>query len=77
MLRVRGLVQDRYHHTVAGNDEAALRELLRGQSPYLAGGSSTRVASFKFDLVSLPESVSGCPLVSDVAPPEVRSALED
>ncbi|CAK0893720.1 unnamed protein product, partial [Prorocentrum cordatum] len=36
------------------SDEAALKKLLQGHSPYQAAGCPTRVTSFKLDLLSLP-----------------------
>ncbi|CAK0872527.1 unnamed protein product, partial [Prorocentrum cordatum] len=57
------------------SDEAALKTLLQGHPPHRAAGCPTRVAPFKLDLVSLPGSVRGCPLITDVAPSEVIGFL--
>ena len=68
---VRGLAEGRYPGKHRVSQQAALTRLLQGRSPYLQGTSPTKVTSFKFDLVSLPETLEGCPLVDDLAPPEV------
>ena len=43
--------------------EAALRELLQGRGEYQLAGNNS-LASFKSSLVSLPDSLEGCPNIS-------------
>ncbi|CAK0900771.1 unnamed protein product [Prorocentrum cordatum] len=75
--RVCELVNSWYLRHPPLSDEAALKKLLQGHSPYQAAGCPTRVTSFKLDLLSLPGSVRGCPLIADVAPSEVIGFLGD
>ncbi len=56
------------------SERAAVRRLLRGHTPYDGIGCLTRVAPFRKDLVSLPETVEGCPPFEAVAPPPRSSA---
>ncbi|CAK0904383.1 unnamed protein product [Prorocentrum cordatum] len=56
---------------------AALKRMLRGHSPYEAGVTTTRVAPFKLDRISLPKSVRSCPYADEVAPQEVAKYLLD
>ena len=72
---VRGLAQSRNPGKHRVSQQAALTRLLQGRSPYLQGAGPTKVTSFKFDLVSLPETLEGCPLVDDLAPPRGRRFL--
>ena len=54
-------------------EEAALRELLKGQSVYDMNGMPTTVAPFHSERVSMPRSVEGCPKVEDVVAQEALS----
>ena len=75
--RVCELVDSWYPRPPPLSDEAALKKLLQGHSPYQAAGCPTRVTSFKLDLLGLPGSFRGCPLIAGVAPSEVIGFLED
>ena len=74
--RVRGLASGRRPGS-APTATAALKRMLRGHSPYEAGVTTTRVASFKLDRISLPKSVRSCPFADEVAPQEVAKYLLD
>ncbi|CAK0851827.1 unnamed protein product, partial [Prorocentrum cordatum] len=58
------------------SERAAVRRLLRGHAPCDGAGCLARVAPFRKGLVSLPETVEGCPPFEDVAPPEVQRFLK-
>eukprot|EP00959_Pyramimonas_sp_CCMP1952_P067247 1403540-Pyramimonas_sp.AAC.1 len=58
--RVRGLASGR-RPDFAPLAAAALKRMLRAHSPYEAGVTTTRVAPFKLDRISLPKSVRSCP----------------
>ena len=60
----------------APGQEAALRELLKGASLYDDHRSSTTLAPFNPDLVSCPEKLERCKLVSELLPPNDRIFLE-
>eukprot|EP00959_Pyramimonas_sp_CCMP1952_P055123 1152407-Pyramimonas_sp.AAC.1 len=68
--RICELASRRYPGRDALSERAAVRRLLRGHAPYDGAGCLTRVAPFRKGLVSLPETVEGCPPFEDVAPPE-------
>jgi len=60
----------------APSNEAALKKLLRGNSPYCCEGASTKLASFQQRLVAVPTSLSGAPLILDVLPQGASASLE-
>ena len=74
--RVEGLVAERREPTDLDTPEGALRQLLRGRSPYDLGDVAVNIAPFRMESVSLPSSVSGCPRLIDVLPPGPRAHLE-
>ena len=75
--RICELTSRRYPGPEALSERAAVSRLLRGHTPYDGTGCLTRVAPFRKDLVSLPESVESCPPFEDVAPPEVQRFLKE
>ena len=77
MARVEGLVRDQKPSGVVADPEEALRSLLRGGTPYDWKPSSETLASYQADLVSIPDDVSGCPLLLDVLPPDDCRYLEE
>ncbi|CAK0860257.1 unnamed protein product, partial [Prorocentrum cordatum] len=74
--RICELASRRYPGPDALSERAAVRRLLRGHAPRDGAGCLTRVAPFRKGLVSLPETVEGCPPFEDVAPPEVQRFLK-
>ncbi|CAK0858238.1 unnamed protein product [Prorocentrum cordatum] len=74
--RICELASRRHPGPDALSERAAVRRLLRGHTPYDGTGCLTRVAPFRKGLVSLPETVEGCPPFEDVAPPEVQRFLK-
>jgi len=55
--------------------EEALRSLLKGRGDYSA--SDVAVAPFRLDRVALPSGVADCPLLSEIAPSDVKTVLEN
>ncbi|CAK0867503.1 unnamed protein product [Prorocentrum cordatum] len=74
--RICDLASRRYPGPDALSERAAVRRLLRGHAPCDGAGCLARVAPFRKDLVSLAETVEGCPPFEDVAPPEVQRFLK-
>ena len=58
VVQARILEADHVHY----GGEAALRELLQGRGEYQIAGNNS-LASFKSSLVSLPDSLEGCPSI--------------
>ncbi|CAE7907067.1 unnamed protein product, partial [Symbiodinium necroappetens] len=77
MMRVEGLVRDQKPSGVVAKPEEALRSLLRGGTPYDWKPSNETLASYQADLVSIPDDVSGCPLLFDVLPHDDCRYLEE
>ena len=75
--RICELASRRYPGPEALSERAAVSRLLRGHTPYDGTGCLTRVAPFRKDFVSLPESVESCPPFEVVAPPEVQRFLKE
>ncbi|CAK0893340.1 unnamed protein product, partial [Prorocentrum cordatum] len=75
--RICELASRRYPGPDAPSERAAVRRLLRGHTPYDGAGCLTRVAPFRKGLVSLPETVEGCPPFEGAAPPEVQRFLKE
>eukprot|EP00959_Pyramimonas_sp_CCMP1952_P411235 8617249-Pyramimonas_sp.AAC.1 len=59
--RICELASRRYPGPGALSESAAVRRLLRGHAPCDGAGCLARVAPFRKGLVSLPETVEGCP----------------
>eukprot|EP00959_Pyramimonas_sp_CCMP1952_P438784 9186308-Pyramimonas_sp.AAC.1 len=59
--RICELASRRYPGPDALSERAAVRRLLRWHTPCDGTGCLTRVAPFRKGLVSLPETVEGCP----------------
>ena len=57
--------------------EEAPRSLLRGGSPYDCRPSNESLGSYQADLVSFPNDVSGCPLLTEVLPSDDCRYLEE
>ena len=57
--------------------EEALKALLRGGSPYDMGVINDAVASYRSELISVPQDCSGCPQLLDVLPGDDRRYLEE
>ena len=57
--------------------EAALRELLRGQSVYETDSAPRNLVSYQPGKVSLPESVMECRFLEDIVSPDCRPFLEE
>ncbi|CAK0879112.1 unnamed protein product [Prorocentrum cordatum] len=57
--------------------EAALRELLRGQSVYETDLAPRNLVSYLPGMVSLPDSVLDCRFIEDIVSPRCRSFLEE
>ncbi|CAK0883464.1 unnamed protein product, partial [Prorocentrum cordatum] len=57
--------------------EAALRELLRGQSVYETDSAPRNLVSYQPGKVSLPDSVLDCRFIEDIVSPGCRSFLEE
>jgi len=55
--------------------ETALRGLLKGRDDYSC--SDVKVASFRLDRVALPTDVARCPMLKDIAPADVKGALDN
>eukprot|EP00959_Pyramimonas_sp_CCMP1952_P191712 4008757-Pyramimonas_sp.AAC.1 len=70
--RVRGLASG-WRPDSAPTATAALKQMLRGHSPHVAGVTTTRVAPIKLDRISLPKSARSCPYADEVAPQEVAN----
>ena len=79
VARLDGLVFDQKPSGVNATltSEGALRELLRGSSPYDGHGANECLASYKAELVSVPSDTRGCPSLMDVLPPDDRRYLEE
>ena len=60
----------------APSNEAALKKLLRGNSPYCCEGASTKLASFQQQLVALPSTLVGAPMIDAVLPSDAAHYLE-
>ena len=57
--------------------EEALKALLRGGSPYDMGVINDAVASYRSELVSVPQDCSGCLMLSDVLPADDLRFMEE
>ena len=77
LARVEGLVHDQKPSGAVATPEEALRSLLRGGAPYDWKPSAETLASYRSDLVSVPDDVSGCPQLRDVLPPDDCRYLEE
>ncbi len=77
MLRVDGLVRSQKPSGCIDGPEAALRLLLRGGTPYDLGTASETLASYRSELVSIPQEVSSCPDLWTVLPGDDRQFLEE
>ena len=77
LARVEGLVFDQKPSGAVTTPEEALRVLLRGGSPYDWRPSNETVASYQSELVSIPDDVGRCPLLTDVLPPDDSRYLEE
>lgn len=77
MLRVDGLVHCQKPSGCIDGPEAALRSLLRGGTPYDLGTASETLASYRSELVSIPQEVHSCPNLYDVLPGDDRQFLEE
>ncbi|CAK0901058.1 unnamed protein product, partial [Prorocentrum cordatum] len=75
--RFEGLVRGRQPDAKLQGPQAALRELLRGRSPYDGRGGPTTVASYSAGLVSMPTDVSDCPRLEDLLPVEALAFLQE
>ena len=56
--------------------EAALRQLLRGSSPYSGDAPNSTLVAFNPDTVSVPLDVTCCPLVGELLPQADRILVE-
>ena len=56
--------------------EAAYRELLKGRSVYEIESGNVNLAAYQEELLSVPDDVRDCPMVSDVLPAGARHYLE-
>lgn len=79
VTRLDGLVFDQKPSGVNATltSEGALRELLRGSSPYDGHGANECLASYKAELVTIFGDTRGCPSLMDVLPPDDRRYLEE
>ncbi|CAK0823925.1 unnamed protein product, partial [Prorocentrum cordatum] len=77
LARFEGLVRGRQPDAKLQEPQAALRELLRGRSPYDGRGGPTTVASYSAGLVSMPTDVSDCPRLEDLLPGEALTFLRE
>ena len=77
LARLEGLVFDQKPSANVPNNEEALRELLKGGTPYDFGSSHETLASYQSELVSIPDSVIHCPRLEDVLPPDDLRYLEE
>ncbi|CAK0833049.1 unnamed protein product, partial [Prorocentrum cordatum] len=77
LARFEGLVRGRQPDAKMQEPQAALRELLRGRSPYDGRGGPTTVASYSAGLVSMPTDVSDCPRLEDLLPGEALTFLQE
>ena len=74
--RARGLAHRWYPGSPLPSARAALKKLLRSCDLY-KDRSETTVAPFKFDILSLPETIEGCPSVEAVTPRRCPGILEE
>lgn len=58
LARLEGLVFDQKPSANVPSNEEALRELLKGGTPYDFGSSQETLASYQSELVSVPEALS-------------------
>ncbi|CAK0845234.1 unnamed protein product [Prorocentrum cordatum] len=77
LARFEGLVRGRQPDAKLQDPQAALRELLRGRSPYDGRSGPTTVASYSAGLVSMPMDVSDCPRLEDLLPGEALTFLQE
>lgn len=77
LARLEGLVFDQKPSANVPSNEEALRELLKGGTPYDFGSSQETLASYQSELVSVPDSVKHCPRLEDVLPPDDLRYLEE
>ncbi|CAK0809789.1 unnamed protein product [Prorocentrum cordatum] len=77
LARFEGLVRGRQPDAKLQEPQAALRELLRGRSPYDGRSGPTTVASYSAGLVSMPTDVSDCPRLEDILPGEALTFLQE
>ncbi|CAK0868534.1 unnamed protein product, partial [Prorocentrum cordatum] len=77
LARFEGLVRGRQPGAKLQEPQAALRELLRGRSPYAGRGGPTTVASYSAGLVSMPTDVSDCPRLEDLLHGEALTFLRE
>ena len=73
MVELAGDLGDQCH---LPSQEAALRELLRGQDGYAEPSVPASLAPFKLELISLPQDLRGAPRAEDLLPVEDRRYLE-
>ena len=76
MARVDGLVNSQKPSGVIDKPEAALRSLLRGGTPYDMSTPNENLAPYRYELVSIPQDITGCPDLQDVLLPHDRHFLE-
>ena len=77
LARLEGLAFDQQPKNALSSTEEALRALLRGGSPYDWRPSSETLASYQAELVSIPDDVRDCPLLSQVLPHDDIRYLEE
>ncbi|CAK0789045.1 unnamed protein product [Prorocentrum cordatum] len=77
LARFEGLVRGRQPDAKLHEPQAALRELLRGRSPYDGRIGPTTVASYSAGLVSMPTDVRDCPRLEDLLPGEALAFLQE
>ncbi|CAK0831182.1 unnamed protein product [Prorocentrum cordatum] len=77
LARFEGLVRGRQPDAKLQEPQAALRELLRGRSPYDGRSGPTTVASYSAGLVSMPTDVSDCPRLEGLLPGEALTFLQE
>ena len=74
--RVEGLMKVMEPTGRPPHTEAAYRELLKGRSVYEVESGNVNLAAYQEELLSVPDDVRDCPLVSDVLPAGARHYLE-
>ena len=74
--RVEGLMKVMEPTSRPPHTEAAYRELLKGRSVYEVESGNVNLAAYQEELLSVPDDVRDCPLVSDVLPAGARHYLE-
>jgi hypothetical protein len=74
--RVEGLICDQEPSLTPLRPEAALSELLRGRTTYNMGAGQITLAAYQPELLSIPDSLTGCPLITEVVREDARLFLE-